>query len=137
MDAELQNKYMELQFLDKQLKQLQQHLQLFEQQMDELEILKESLHDLPNIKPGTETLVPISAGIYLKAKIENVNNLIVNVGSKIGVEKSVKDSEAMIDEQLAELRDHQLKLTLNLNMLVQRAQELEKEIVGLSNKENV
>lgn len=135
MDADLQNKYMEMQILDRQLKQIQQQLSVIDQQVMELDVIKQAFVDLPNVKPGSEMLVPISAGIYAKAKIETVDELIVNVGSNVAVTKSLKDSEAMIDEQISELRSYQMKLSTDMNMLVQRAQEIEKDIVASSKKE--
>jgi prefoldin alpha subunit len=137
MDKDLQSKYVELQLLDRQLKQVQQQLALLEQQHNELLLIKQALSDLPKLKKGADALVPVSAGIYAKAKIENTDELVVNVGSNIAVGKSVRESAAMVDDQLKDLRDAEMKLTLDMNMLVGRAQEIEKEMIELSKKENV
>ncbi len=102
-DQEIQQKYMELQMLTAQLKQAQQQIEMFTQQIAEMGKVKESLEEISASKAGTDILSPLGAGIFVKAKLESAEEVVMNVGGEIAVNKSFKEAIEMVDSQVAEM----------------------------------
>lgn len=132
MDKKTQQTYIELQMLEQQMQQVQKQLQLLEEQTMELNSTQEAIATLSKTKPGTEILVPINQGIFLKAAVKDTKELTVNVGAEVGVKKSVQQAGDLIKEQLSEIEKFKLELASNLEKLSAKAQELEKELSSLT-----
>ncbi len=99
MKAEAQEKYIELQMLDTEIKQLQQQLANADKQLEELNRLEEALTDFSKISPGTETLSAIGNGIFAKTDIKSAKEVIMAVGANISVEKPTEEAIKVIQEQ--------------------------------------
>ena len=61
-----QAKYLEFQMLSEQIKQLQEQMQRFEENIIEARTLKNSIDEFKNIEPGTALYVSLSPGIFAK-----------------------------------------------------------------------
>lgn len=127
---EVQEKYMEFQFVQQQMAEIQKQAQVVTQQAAELEASKQSLDELSKIEPGAEILVPVQNGIFMKAKLADSKELRVNVGSGITVEKTIQATKELLDNQLVELIEYRQQLVEELQMLLAQAKKLENEIVG-------
>jgi len=104
---ELQEKYMEFKMLEQKVKEFQQHIQALETQINELGEISKSLVDMKNVKSGSEVLVPLNSGIFAKAKLAESNEVIVNVGAGVLVEKKVEDAKELVEKQIAEMKKMQ------------------------------
>src|SRR3989344_2299124 len=96
----IQQKYLELQIANQQIKQLRQHIQQFEEQLSELLLLDQGIDSLSETKIGTEMLVPLSSGIFVKVELKDNKILAVNVGSGTVVKKSISDTKGLIKKQI-------------------------------------
>lgn len=103
-EEEIQRKYLELQLIEKQIKQIQQQMQFMEQQLLELNSLSNSVEEITKVKPKTEILVPLGAGVYTKAELKDNKDFIMNVGADITTTKSAKESISIIENQIAQLK---------------------------------
>ena len=126
-----QEKYLEMQILDQQMKQVQKQLQLIGQQIQELAITEQALTDIKITKPGTEIFIPLASGIFIKAEIKDTKELALNVGANIVVKKDIENAELLISGQRTEIENIQKDLSLNLQKLNLKAREIEKEITQL------
>lgn len=124
----VQQKYLELQMLDQQMKQMQKQVEAIEQQAAELDEVKQNLDSLANSKPGSSMLVPISSGIFLKAKLEDNKKLAVNVGSNTIVTKDIPEAKSMLEEQATEMRKFQTELVSQFEQMAERAAGLQQEL---------
>ena len=131
MEKQIQQKYMELQMLGQQMQHIQKQLNMIEQQTLELDSTKESIETISKTKPGTELLVPISQGIFLKTQLKDTTELTVNVGADVAVKKTIQESKKLVTDQLVEITKFQRELSDNLEKLATKAQELEKELSKL------
>ncbi len=109
-EEKTQQAYMELQMLDERIRQAQQQIQILRQQGQEVEAIKSNLTETSNTKKGNTILVPLANGIFARAKIEDVDNLLVNVGAGTVVTKNLEDTKRMLDDQLREGRRVEAKL---------------------------
>ena len=128
---EIQQKNMELHLIEQQMQQVQKQLQLLEQQLHDLNNILEAIGDISKSKPGTEILVPMSSGIFIKAGIKDNKDFIVNVGSDVAVKKSAEETKKLIKEQETEIKKFQQELKANLEKLASKAAEIEKELSEL------
>jgi len=128
---QLQEKYMQMQLIEQQMQQIQKQLRLIEQQLQELTLTEQALDDLKNTKTGTEILVPIASGIFVKAELKDNKELAVNVGADTVVKKNVGEAKKLITNQLDEITKIQQDLTLNMEKLQLSAQSTQKELQEL------
>ena len=124
----LQQKYIEMQILDQQMKQIQQQIQLIESQLVEVENTKQALNDLQKTNAGSEILAPISNGIFLKATLADNQKLRVNVGSGTVVEKTIPEVISIIEEQEEEIKKAYGQLTAEIQKLSIKALAMEEEL---------
>ncbi len=124
----MQRKYLEYKMIEQQVKQMQEQLEKFETQSVELHNVKQYLGDLHTTPKGTEILVPLTNGIFVKTSLVDAETLLVNVGSNVAVKKTNNDTKAMVHEQIAEIEKYKLKLLENLSMLMAHAQHIEQEL---------
>ena len=129
----LEQRYMQLQYLAEHMKALQVQHQQLQMQIKELEQTNEALSEFSNVKSGSEVLVPVAGGIFTKATLGEVSELIVNIGGKTAITKSIPDVQAMLTIQIQEIRAAEIELTKQLETLGVQAGAIEAEL-GEANK---
>lgn len=128
---ELQQKYMEFQMMEQIIQQLQQQMQAIEQQMIELVGVKQNLADLKKAKKGSEILVPIANGIFVKGELKENDALVVNVGSNVAVNRTVAEADNMLERQFLQLQELQAGAMVELQKYSLKAQSLQEELAKL------
>lgn len=122
---EKQTKYLQLQMLDQQIRQIQQYMQTFEQQLVEIRSVIDSLNELSKLKKGDVMLAPIASGIFVKAKLEENNEVRVNVGTNTVVTKTTEGAIKMLQEQEAEIAQYRSDTLAKMDELVKQAEALQ------------
>ncbi len=125
---ELQKKYFELQMANNQLKQIEKQLELIEAQVLEALTIINALDELKSSKQGAKSLAPVANGIFVEAKLENIQDLLVNVGGGIVVKKSVDETKSMLQNQVSELRSAEQELLVQFEQFSAKAQGMQKEL---------
>jgi len=98
MNENSQEKYIELQLLSQQIQKLQEQIQILEQQLLELGNVDEGLDEISKSEKDGDILTPLGAGIFLKTKLVDEKNIILNVGSDICVTKKISDAKQLVKE---------------------------------------
>ena len=124
----IKEKYMHMKMLEEQIEKVQEQVQSFDKQAQELENIKEGLEGSKSLKEDTEMLVPLSPGIFMKAKVGDTKQLIVNVGSHTAVTRTADEATAMVDEQIKGIGQLKEQFTTQLNEMVEKGQEMEAEV---------
>ena len=117
-EEQVREKFMEFQTLQKHIEHLNEQVEMMNQQGIELQISKSAIEEAGKAKAGTELLAPIANGIFIKAKLENNERFIVNVGSDVTVEKTGKEVVKLLDEQETKI----VKKIAEANELLQNLQ---------------
>ena len=128
---ELQKKYMELQMLDQQMKQIQKQLQILETQTEELHATKQQMEEFAASKPGSAMLVQLATGIFAKAELKDTKEFVVNVGSNVAVAKDLLSTQKMIDENIQEMKKLSEELMHSLQQTASQAVSLEEDLQKL------
>lgn len=134
MNEELQKKYMQLQMLEQQTSQMQQHIEQMDQQAGELTQVAENLREIKDVKEGTDILVPMAGGVFVRAKIAKPEHVLVNVGASSTVQKPIDDAVGLIETQLKELIDYREKTAEQLMAAVTKAQQAHVELKEIAQK---
>jgi len=120
---EIQQKYIEMQFLMQHMQQLQQQSQMIEQQFLELKAVDESLNSLTNSKEDTKSFSLIGAGIFAESQIKNTQNILMNVGSKVVLRKTIPEAKELLKKQMQELEKILINMEHQMQEINNRLQE--------------
>ncbi len=131
----IQEKYLEYQMLEQQTKQLQEQLQTVARQLEELEGIRDAIQRIEKTPKGTEVLVPMSSGIFLKTALQETTHLLVNVGDNVVVPKSFSDALILIKKQQGDIQTFQGNLAKNLQVMLMHQQRVEAELLSLAQEE--
>jgi len=124
-------KYMELQLLQQKMQQVQQQMEELDQQTVQIDATGKSLDEFKEVKEGTEILVPVANGVFARAKVTDTQQLLVNVGASINVQKSVPDVKILMSEQVKELKQLQEDLGKQLQQMAEMAEKAQTELQEL------
>ena len=102
MDDQKQQEVMfKLSIFEQQIRQLQEQHQAVEQAITETGSLMYSLDDLKGSE-GKEIFASIGKGIFVKGEIKS-DDLIVDVGGKRFVKKSISETQELIKKQIKKM----------------------------------
>jgi len=90
-EQEIQQKYILLQMIDNQMKQIDANMQEIAVRNEGLISLKAHLDELNATKSNVKLKAPIGAGIYVDAELKNTKDVYVNVGAGIVVKKTIAE----------------------------------------------
>jgi prefoldin alpha subunit len=121
-----ENNYLKLQMIDQQVRQLQQYLQTFDQQVIEIKSVISSLKELSALKKGDLIFAPVANGIFIKAKLEDNQEVKVNVGHNTVVTKSIDNAVKMLQGQEAEITQYRSDVLAKFDELIKQAEELQQ-----------
>jgi len=129
MEENQQELMFKLSMFEQQIQQLQQQLQAIDQAIVEMSSLKIGLDEFKGEK--REIFAAVGRGIFIKAKSVS-EELLVDVGGKNFVTKSVPETKKLIEDQIKKLEDIKNDLNHNLDEV---GGELQKTIMGAQGKE--
>lgn len=113
MEETQQELTQKFQMFEQQIQHLSNQIQAVEEGVTEMNYVNTSLDDLKG-KEGKEILAPFGRGIFVKAKLLS-EELIVDVGNRNFVNKSVDDTKKTINEQIVKLNEVHAELTKSLS----------------------
>lgn len=113
---------LELGMLEQEAGKLQQQMYMIDQQVLELQNLQMGLQELEKSEEK-EMLANLGKSIFIKTEILS-KNLLVDVGNRTFVKKSIPGTLKIVDEQLGKLIDVK-------NKILQAMQELQEEMERL------
>ena len=123
----------ELNVYENQSKMLQQQIEAIQASLLEVDALESTLEDLKD-KKSVETLVPVGAGSFMNAEINNTDEVIMSVGAGVAITKSVEDAKETLSSQKEELNDSLDKMLTNLQNISQIVAQLSPQAEELMMK---
>ena len=131
-----QEKYVEYQVLQQTIAQLYQKKGVVQKQIVEFTDLRDNLSNLQKSKIGSQMYSAVGAGVFVKAELKENDNVLVNVGSDVVIERSVDDSKKLVDNQIKELNGILKELDKNIEGSIERGNILNKELSETQAKEH-
>lgn len=131
-ENELERLIYELQLLEGASEALQTRIGLVTASMNELQMANATLDGLKNEKKGSSILVPLGGGSYLKAKIEDVERLIIGVGADVALEKTVSAAQEDMGARILELDKARISLRQQLEQALSRMDTVRRRVQELT-----
>ena len=123
----LQERYVEMQLIEKQVHQLRQRLQIVEGEIQEVRSNSVALDEMSKVKPGEELMIPLANGIFMRGTVKETEKLLVGVGASI-VEKDIPSTKNILDQRLQTLEKYHKEVLQGIMTLDERGRGLEKEM---------
>ena len=122
------------QAISQQLEELEQIKEAINQEISELQSQKseidQAIDAVQRLESGTEIRVPLGGGAYVTAELQDVDEILVEVGMDIAVERSNEDAIAVLerkkdrlDEQISDLQAEHSDVDSESEALTQQAQQ--------------
>jgi prefoldin alpha subunit len=132
MKEDFQNKVVQFQVLESNLKALQEKADEISQRVDELQITRTAIEELKDLKP-TNALIPLGSGNFVSGRIENTEEVLVGIGGGIAIKKKREDAITVLDDTLKELektlediKNQIMDTALKLEKLQEELEKLQK-----------
>jgi prefoldin alpha subunit len=123
-EEELRSMLAQLEGGKARLDALGKQIQLIEASLSEVNATEASISAIENAKAGTEILVPLGSDSYVKATLADTKTLLVGVGSRLSLEKSVPEAKKTLEQRRTELENAMKKLQESYIELSGRLSEL-------------
>tara|TARA_Y100000310_G_C20242843_1_gene605434 strand:+ start:145 stop:564 length:420 start_codon:yes stop_codon:yes gene_type:complete len=133
-EQQAQEMYAQIQAIEQQIKSYQQQSQAIDEQFVELKMTERSIEEFKTLKEGDEMFIPLNNGIFAKATLKNNKDLLLNVGSKIAVNKKPDEAKELIRSQLVEMEKVKVKIQEELEKLMHQGTLLQKELQTIVGK---
>jgi len=130
---EIEEKAVQLNMLENKMGELEQEAVMLEKQMNELQLCQLALDELKNIKPETEMLAPISSGVFLRAKLLNNKEIIIDNGSKIFSKKNPEDAKEFLQKKINHFEELHERLSHEINSIIEVITNIEQELRKMIN----
>jgi prefoldin alpha subunit len=132
--AELQQRYADMQAIERQIKEMQAQAEAVNSQVFEMTSAIASVNEISKDDKPKEALIPVAGGVFAKGEIKDTKKLILSVGAGICVEKSAEETVRIIEARLDELKKYSEQLNIQMNELNNSALQIEAEVRALLNK---
>ena len=121
---EINQKILELNLRNDEMKALEQQLMLIESQAANI---KQVVSDLEDMKGKDKNiLASIGNGVFARARVTDSKNIFINIGAGCVVEKDIEEAKKIINKQISELD----------NIKETARKEIEKRSESLAELEN-
>ena len=108
----------ELRVLEGSANLMRSRLSVVDNALNEIVIANLSLDGAKNNSLNTEVLVPAGAGSFIRAKLTDVNKVIIGIGAGVSIERSIEDSIIDLKNRQNELEKvKNKKLELNPELI--------------------
>ncbi|MEM2094148.1 MAG: prefoldin subunit alpha [Candidatus Bathyarchaeia archaeon] len=137
----IQSLVIELQYLENAAQVLQQRINLVDAAITEIQIANSTIEGLKKESVGSEILVPIGGGSYIRAKIGDSEKLIVGIGANVAIEKSLSEAAESYKARINDLQKTRAAMEKQIDQILveieRRRQELQKLVKEAEGKGDV
>lgn len=123
----LNQQMIELQMLDLQLRQLEEKARMIEQQIYGHQLTEMCLDEIKGRK-NEEVMIPLGPGLFMAGKIENMDRIIIHLGSKILAKKKTEDAKKLLQKQRQKLMKEGDKISIEMQKILSEMSGLESRM---------
>lgn len=104
MNNEMQQKYLQLEMIKREIEQLNSQKQQVKQKIDEINETKKTVQALSKIEENNSIWPQIGAGVFIKAKVAEKDSFMVDSGASVFTTKSSSEVLELLEKQIEELK---------------------------------
>jgi len=102
-EEEFRRLNLELRLLEQTAETLQSRMNMINAAATDLRYAQTTLEDLDKENEKSELLVPVGGTSYIRARLDNPNQVIVGMGAGVSVEKTRQEAKEIIKKRLEDL----------------------------------
>ena len=125
---ELNNLLLAAQQLEQQATRYSQQIEILNSYFNEIYTAEKTLNDLKQAEKGHEVLVPIGAGNFVYATVEDGESVIVTIGAGVHTEKSLEDAINSIIKKKSDVENQLTQIKASYNEIVERLREIDRVV---------
>jgi len=129
--AKIQEKYLELKFLEQKINQVNEQILELEKQSLTFNLLSENLEDIQKTKTGEKIFVPLGSGLFIESQLKDNKEVLINIGSDVFIKKDISEARIFIKEQIGQIESTINIIDKTLQKLVLESQKLQSELKEL------
>jgi len=133
-DEEVREFLAEIRLLEGSARILQSRIDVISAALSETSTAIQTLEGTRGKPEGTEALLPIGSGSFVKSKIVNPDTILIGVGAGIIVEKSVEDSIKDLRIRSSDLERARTNVTQQLGQILNQAEDYRAHLSELVRK---
>ena len=122
---------LELRILEGRAGELQNRLNMLNAFSNEVQLARATLDGLKEEKSGTQVLLPVGGGSFVKAVIAEPEKVLVGVGAGVSIEKDRTKAVESLQEQQDQLESARQSLQQQAVQVVQRMSEIRAQVNDL------
>ncbi len=129
---QLQQLSQELQALDEEIQSLEDEVSDLEAEKDEID---EAVDAIETLETGSTVQVPLGGGAYLRAEVQNIDEVIVSLGANYAAEqdqssavKALRRKQDMLDEEIASVRGEIEELEEESEQIEEQAMQAQQQM---------
>lgn len=122
---------LELRILEGRAGELQTRLNMLNAFSNEVQLARATLDGLKEEKSGTQVLLPVGGGSFVKAVIDDPEKVLVGVGAGVTIEKDRTKAVESLQEQQDQLESARQALQQQTVQVVQRMSEIRAQVNDL------
>ena len=119
-DEEIRRMLVELRLLEGSARTLESRLAVVDSALSEILIASSTLEGIRNKPKGTEALVPVGAGSFIRVELADSEKIVMGVGAGVSLEKSVNDSIESLKNRQDDLEKLRTSLQQQLSQIASR-----------------
>jgi len=125
---EVNNLLLAAQQLEQQATRYNQQIEILNNYSSEMNSAEQTLIELKNSKGDKKILVPIGAGNFVYAAIENTDKVIVTIGAGVHNEKTIDESIELVKKKKDEIENQIVQIKASYNEVIERLREIDRVI---------
>jgi len=133
-DEEIRRMLVELRLLEGSARTLQSRLEVVDTAWSEILIASSTLEGVKNKPKGTEALVPVGAGSFIRVELADSEKIVMGVGAGVSLEKSVNDSIESLKNRQDDLEKLRTSLQEQLSQIASRIEDERRTLSDLVKK---
>ncbi len=133
-DEEMRQLLAEIRLLEGSARILQSRLDIVSAAFSETSTAIQTLEGARGQTEGTEVLLPIGSGSFVKSKISDPGNILIGVGAGVVVEKSVDDCIKDLRLRSSDLERARVSVTQQLGQILGQAEDYRARLSELVQK---
>jgi prefoldin alpha subunit len=133
-NKEMEKAVMEFNLFGAKLQEMEQQLQAIEKFVLELQTTSSSLTELKETDISQETLSPIGQGIFVKSKLQDNKEVMVEIGAKVFAKKSIDEARILLDKKAMNFMALRERLAEQMEAVVNKMQKIEASLVDEQSK---
>lgn len=125
---EAQQKYQKFQQLQQQIEEIDEAMEELNDRESDLSEAKGDIKELKEVEEETETFVSVAPGVSTKAKLQNTDEFLVEIGGKSAAMKNPDQVLGFLDRRIDDIKESREDLKKQKETIEEKSQEIMKEL---------